>query len=53
MAHSITLQNYVLEDLDSVSGFDLPQSPELSYNNPLPGPKDFATEPSTVPPHLH
>lgn len=50
---SITLQDYVPENLDSVAGFDPPRSPESSYNDPLPGPEDFAKEPPTVPPHLH
>lgn len=49
----LDVQDYVPENLDSVAGFDPPRSPESSYNDPLPGPEDFAKEPPTVPPHLH
>ncbi len=47
------LQDYVPENLDSVAGFEPPQSPESSYNDPMPGPEEFAKEPPAVPPHLH
>lgn len=50
---TLFLQDYVPENLDSVAGFDPPLSPDSSYNNPLPGPEDFAKEPPGVPPHLH
>ncbi|XP_074555917.1 SNF1-related protein kinase regulatory subunit beta-3-like [Curcuma longa] len=37
----------------SVVGFEVPGSPESSYNNPMPGNEDEAREPPLVPPHLH
>lgn len=46
------LQDYVPEDIESISGFEPPQSPELSYNNLQLGSEDFAKEPPLVPPHL-
>ncbi|XP_072958221.1 SNF1-related protein kinase regulatory subunit beta-3 isoform X2 [Typha angustifolia] len=36
----------------SVVGFEVPRSPDLSYNNPIPGNEDEAREPPLVPPHL-
>jgi 5'-AMP-activated protein kinase regulatory beta subunit len=47
------LQDYVPENLDSVAGFEPPRSPESSYNDPMPGPEEYAKEPPAVPPHLH
>ncbi|CAK9205932.1 unnamed protein product [Sphagnum jensenii] len=49
----LDVQDYVPENLDSVAGFEPPQSPESSYNDPMPGPEEFAKEPPAVPPHLH
>ena len=46
------LQDYVPEDIESISGFEAPQSPESSYNNVALGTEDFAKEPPVVPPHL-
>jgi len=46
------LQDFVPEDLESISGFEPPQSPELSYSNLQLGSDDFAKEPPMVPPHL-
>ncbi|CAL9101548.1 unnamed protein product [Musa acuminata var. zebrina] len=37
----------------SVVGFEVPRSPDSSYNNPIPGNEDEAREPPLVPPHLH
>ncbi|KAJ4704101.1 SNF1-related protein kinase regulatory subunit beta-2 [Melia azedarach] len=48
----LDLQEYVPEDLESISGFEPPQSPELSYNNLQLTADDFAKEPPLVPPHL-
>ncbi|XP_008795065.2 SNF1-related protein kinase regulatory subunit beta-3 [Phoenix dactylifera] len=36
----------------TVVGFEVPRSPDSSYNNPIPGNEDVATEPPVVPPHL-
>ncbi|XVF87873.1 hypothetical protein PTKIN_Ptkin18bG0155400 [Pterospermum kingtungense] len=48
----LDLQDYVPEDLKSISSFEPPESPESSYNNlPLEA-EDFAKEPPLVPPHL-
>ncbi|GLT24917.1 hypothetical protein SLA2020_000790 [Shorea laevis] len=48
----LDLQDYVPEDLGSISSFEPPQSPEASYNNLQLGGEDFAKEPPMVPPHL-
>ncbi|OAY43435.1 SNF1-related protein kinase regulatory subunit beta-2 [Manihot esculenta] len=48
----LDLQDYVPEDLESISSFEPPQSPESSYNNMQLGNDDFAKEPPFVPPHL-
>ena len=47
-----TMQDYVPEDLESISSFEPPQSPGSSYNNLPLGAEDFAKEPPLVPPHL-
>ncbi|KAK6141987.1 hypothetical protein DH2020_019613 [Rehmannia glutinosa] len=39
-------------DQVSVVGFDVPNSPEASYNNVYPGHEDEGREPPTLPPHL-
>lgn len=53
-AHNILdLQDYVPEDIDSISGFEPPQSPDSSYNNIQLGQEDFGKEPPMVPPHLN
>ncbi|KAL6546866.1 SNF1-related protein kinase regulatory subunit beta-2 [Orobanche minor] len=49
----LDLQDYVPEDIDSISGFEPPQSPESSYNCFQLGQEDFAKEPPIVPPHLN
>ncbi|KAL7213797.1 hypothetical protein ACSBR2_016349 [Camellia fascicularis] len=48
----LDLQDYVPEDVESISGFEPPQSPDSSYNNFQLGSEDFAKEPPLVPPHL-
>ncbi|KAK4259153.1 hypothetical protein QN277_005513 [Acacia crassicarpa] len=48
----LDLQDYVPEDIGSISGFEPPQSPESSYSNLLLGSEDYAKEPPLVPPHL-
>lgn len=42
-----------MQDEVNVVGFDVPRSPDSSYNNPYPIVEDEAREPPTVPPHLH
>ncbi|KAF5760447.1 putative AMP-activated kinase, glycogen-binding protein [Helianthus annuus] len=48
----LDLQEYVPEDIESISGFEPPQSPDSSYNNLQLGSEDYAKEPPLVPPHL-
>lgn len=48
----IEVQEYVPENLDSLSGFDPPPSPPSSYNNPHPVAEDYAKEPPVMPQHL-
>ncbi|XP_047971865.1 SNF1-related protein kinase regulatory subunit beta-2-like [Salvia hispanica] len=49
----LDLQDYVPEDIDSISGFEPPQSPDSSYSNTQLGQEDFGKEPPMVPPHLN
>ncbi|KAJ8535515.1 hypothetical protein K7X08_023235 [Anisodus acutangulus] len=37
----------------TVMGFEVPRSPDASYNNVYPGHDDVGKEPPVVPPHLH
>ncbi|CAM6035442.1 unnamed protein product [Sphagnum compactum] len=53
VSNILDVQDYVPENLDSVAGFEPPRSPESSYNDPMPGPEEYAKEPPAVPPHLH
>ncbi|KAI3854062.1 hypothetical protein MKX03_030242 [Papaver bracteatum] len=48
------MDNTCGEDQDgiSVAGFEVPRSPDASYNNPYPGNEDEARDPPLVPPHL-
>eukprot|EP00262_Sarcandra_glabra_P007680 TRINITY_DN20589_c0_g1_i1.p1 TRINITY_DN20589_c0_g1~~TRINITY_DN20589_c0_g1_i1.p1 ORF type:complete len:115 (-),score=14.46 TRINITY_DN20589_c0_g1_i1:312-656(-) len=48
------MDNLYGEDQDGVPvvGFEVPRSPDSSYNNPFPGNEDEARDPPTVPPHL-
>ncbi|KAL2475834.1 5'-AMP-activated protein kinase beta-2 subunit protein [Abeliophyllum distichum] len=48
----LDLKDYVPEDIDSISGFEPPQSPDSSYNNLQLVAEDYAKEPPMVPPHL-
>ncbi|OVA20138.1 5-AMP-activated protein kinase [Macleaya cordata] len=48
----LDLKDYVPEDLESIAGFEPPQSPDSSYNNSNLDSEDFAKEPPLVPPHL-
>ncbi|XP_022877898.1 SNF1-related protein kinase regulatory subunit beta-2-like [Olea europaea var. sylvestris] len=48
----LDLKDYVSEDIDSISGFEPPQSPDSSYNNSQLVAEDCAKEPPMVPPHL-
>lgn len=47
-----SLNVILLQDQVSVAGFDVPNSPEASYNNVYPGSDDDGREPPTLPPHL-
>lgn len=47
------VQDYVPENLDTVAGFEPPQSPASSYNDTFPTPQDFSKEPPSLPSHLH
>lgn len=49
----IDVNEYVPEDLQSVSEFESPPSPESSYSRPFPLDEDFSKEPPAVPPQLH
>ncbi|KAG0496006.1 hypothetical protein HPP92_000620 [Vanilla planifolia] len=49
----IDVNEYVPEDLQSVSEFESPPSPDNSYGRPFPVDEDFAKEPPAVPPQLH
>lgn len=48
----LEVQEYVPENLDSLSGFEPPPSPPESYADPLPEPADYQREPPALPPHL-
>ncbi|KAF5447246.1 hypothetical protein F2P56_032814 [Juglans regia] len=39
-------------DEATVAGFEVPRSPDSSYNNVYPGNEDEARDPPLVPPHL-
>lgn len=41
------------ENLDSVSEFEAPPSPDSSYSQAIPSEEDFAKEPLLAPPQLH
>ncbi|MCO5580934.1 hypothetical protein L7F22_034808 [Adiantum nelumboides] len=49
----LDFQENVPENLDSVSGFEPPQSPDSSYTSLFPSLEDFSKEPPAVPPQLH
>ncbi|XP_020701810.1 SNF1-related protein kinase regulatory subunit beta-1 isoform X2 [Dendrobium catenatum] len=47
------VNEYVPDDLQSVSEFESPPSPDSSYSRQMPVDEDFSKEPPAVPPHLH
>eukprot|EP00884_Botryococcus_braunii_P005580 jgi/Botrbrau1/15022/Bobra.320_2s0002.1 len=48
----IEVQEYVPENLESLTSFEPPASPQDSYSNPPPAPDDYVKEPPMLPPHL-
>ncbi|CAN4105979.1 unnamed protein product [Withania somnifera] len=52
MYNLLDMKDYVPEDIESISGFEPPQSPDSSYNNLHLGSEDYSKEPPLVPPHL-
>jgi 5'-AMP-activated protein kinase regulatory beta subunit len=48
----LEVQEYVPENLTSLSGFEPPPSPTASYSNPAPAAEDFLKEPPVMPPQL-
>ncbi|NP_001266176.1 Tau2 [Solanum lycopersicum] len=48
----LDVKDYVPEDIESISGFEPPLSPDSSYSNLELGAEDYAKEPPLVPPHL-
>ncbi|KDD72719.1 hypothetical protein H632_c2978p0, partial [Helicosporidium sp. ATCC 50920] len=48
----LEVQEYVPENLGSLSGFEPPPSPPESYTSPAPVPEDFAKEPPAMPVQL-
>ncbi|EOY34329.1 5\'-AMP-activated protein kinase beta-2 subunit protein isoform 1 [Theobroma cacao] len=49
----LDVHDYVPENLDSVTEFETPGSPNSSYGQALPREEDFAKEPVVVPSQLH
>ncbi|MQM20642.1 hypothetical protein Taro_053666 [Colocasia esculenta] len=49
----LDMHDYVPENVDGVTDFESPPSPESSYGQPYPVDEDFAKEPPVVPPQLH
>lgn len=41
-----------MQDEATVVGFEVPKSPDSSYNNVYPGSEDESRDPPSVPPHL-
>ncbi|KAH0459220.1 hypothetical protein IEQ34_012034 [Dendrobium chrysotoxum] len=48
----LQVTEYVPENLESISEFEAPESPESSYGRMLPVDDDFAKEPPALPPQL-
>lgn len=48
----LDLQDYVPEDIGSISSFEPPKSPDSSYNNLHLSSEDYAKEPPLVPPFM-
>ncbi|KDP32475.1 hypothetical protein JCGZ_13400 [Jatropha curcas] len=42
----------IMQEDTTVMGFEVPKSPDSSYNNVYPGNEDEARDPPVVPPHL-
>ncbi|KAH7667307.1 5'-AMP-activated protein kinase regulatory beta subunit protein [Dioscorea alata] len=53
ISNLLDVHEYVPDDLQSVSEFEPPPSPDSTYNQRFPADEDFAKEPLAVPPHLH
>ncbi|XP_039004581.1 SNF1-related protein kinase regulatory subunit beta-1-like [Hibiscus syriacus] len=49
----LDVHDYVPENLDSVTEFEAPASPNSSYGQAFPTEEDFAKEPAVVPSQLH
>nr|GLL31544.1 SNF1-related protein kinase regulatory subunit beta-1 isoform X1 [Ipomoea trifida]GME03632.1 SNF1-related protein kinase regulatory subunit beta-1 [Ipomoea batatas] len=49
----LDVNGYVPDDLQSVSEFEAPLSPDSTYCQAFPGDEDFAKDPPVVPPQLH
>ncbi|XVF20213.1 hypothetical protein REPUB_Repub11eG0178400 [Reevesia pubescens] len=49
----LDVHDYVPENLDSVTEFEVPGSPNSSYGQAFPTEEDFAKEPVVVPSQLH
>ncbi|KAJ0961528.1 hypothetical protein J5N97_001701 [Dioscorea zingiberensis] len=49
----LDVHDYVPENLESVSEFEPPASPDSTYSRLFPVDEDFAKEPPAVPPQLH
>lgn len=49
----LDLQENVPENIESISGFEAPRSPDSSYNSSFLSGEDFNKEPPAVPPQLH
>lgn len=46
-------QDNVAENLDGVAEFEVPGSPEESYESPFPGPEDYSKDPPLLPSQLY
>ena len=49
----VEVQEYVPENIDSISSFDLPESPKSSYTNDRMTAEDFVKDPPLMPQHLN
>ncbi|XP_074588355.1 SNF1-related protein kinase regulatory subunit beta-1-like [Curcuma longa] len=49
----LDVHDHVPENVESISEFDSPPSPDSSYTWSSPADEDFAKEPPVAPPHLH
>ncbi|KAF3454961.1 hypothetical protein FNV43_RR05409 [Rhamnella rubrinervis] len=48
----VSNREYFVQDEATVVGFEVPRSPDSSYNNVYPGNEDESRDPPIVPPHL-